>query len=68
MAKKEKVKQPVVKMQEEQYDYFLTCTSDELETWYKSYRVGYPRHVAPMIRALATARGIDTTEWEDFYV
>lgn len=47
---------------------FLTCTTADLEEWYNSYVNGYPRHVAPMIKALATARGLDTSTWKEFYV
>lgn len=62
------MKKAKVKQQQTQYENFLNCPAEELEGWYNAYRNGYPRHVAPMIRALATARGIDTSQWEDFYV
>jgi len=61
-------KQPKVKQQEEHYEHFLTCSSEDLESWYNSYVTGYPRHVAPMIKAIATLRNIDTANWQPFYV
>lgn len=63
MNKKTKSKQ-----QEAQFMNFLTCPAEELEGWYNAYVNGYPRHVAPLIKALAAARGLDTSTWKEFYV
>jgi hypothetical protein len=60
-------KKSAVKHQQIQYNTFLTCSAEDLEGWYNAYINGYPRHVAPMIRALATARDIDTSNWQEWY-
>ncbi len=59
-------RKPKIKRQEVQYQMFLSCSAEDLEGWYNAYVTGYPRHVAAMVRALATARGFDTTAWKEF--
>ena len=61
MSKKKK------QVQQDHYDRFTTCDVDELLGWYKAFLPGYPKAIAPMIKALAVARGFDTSDWPPFY-
>ncbi len=54
--------------QPELFDFFMKCPVEDLETWYNSYLTGYPRAIAPLVRALAVSRGLDVSNWKEFYV
>jgi hypothetical protein len=64
---KMKVKRPKVKKQDELYDFFSTCTGDELKEWYVNWSGGYPLCVMPLVKTVAVYRGFDTHDWPNFY-
>lgn len=62
--KRIKQKAPI---QTEFYEKLQVMSVEELKSWYDSYVIGYPAHVAPMIKHIAVLRGFDVTDWKEFY-
>lgn len=52
--------------QEDWYEFYSTASADELHHNYKCYLYGYGPE-SSLIKLVAELRGLDTSDWEEFF-